>query len=75
LFTGSAQGTTVNQQDFSLLITTPLVWKMGCNHFVSSIFELTPDGESTCSIDFGSGDCNAIAKITILGHSLQITLQ
>jgi hypothetical protein len=73
-FTGSSSGTTVTNQAFTLNITTPLVFNVACNRFVSGVFELTPEGEVVRSLDFGNGDCDALATVTVLGFSFQITL-
>jgi hypothetical protein len=73
-FTGSSSGTTVTNQAFTLDITTPLVFNVACNRFVSGVFDLTPAGEEVRSIDFGNGECDAIATVTVLGFSFQITL-
>ena len=73
-FTGSANGTTTTGKDFTTKITTPLVWKMNCTNFVSGVFELKPTGDPKRVIDFGSGDCDNTATVTVLGFSVQITL-
>ena len=73
-FTGSSSGTTIEGQTFAIAITTPLVWKMSCNHFVSGVIELKPDGEAKRVIDYGTGECDNIATVTVLGYSFQITL-
>lgn len=72
-FTGSASGTTTTGKDFTTTITTPLVWKMSCTNFVSGVLELKPDGDPKRVIDFGAGDCDNKATITVLGISFQIT--
>jgi hypothetical protein len=72
--TGSSSGTTITNQAFTMVITSPLVWNVACNHFVSGIIELTPAGEVTRTVDFGNGDCDAIATVTVLGFTFQITL-
>jgi hypothetical protein len=73
-FSGSASGTTTAGQAYTIAITTPLVWKMSCTHFVSGVFDLTPAGEPKRIVDYGTGDCDNIATVTVLGFSFQITL-
>jgi len=73
-FTGSASGTTTTAKAFTTTITNPLVWKMSCTNFVSGVIELKPAGDPKRVIDFGSGDCDASATITVLGFSFQINL-
>ena len=72
-FTGSANGTTTTGKDFTTTITTPLVWKMSCTNFVSGVIELKPSGDPKRVIDFGAGDCDNKATVTVLGISFQIT--
>jgi hypothetical protein len=73
-FSGNSSGTTVTNQAFTLVITTPLVYNVACGHFVSGEFELTPEGEVVRTLNFGNGECDAIATVTVLGFSFQITL-
>jgi hypothetical protein len=73
-FRGSASGTTTAGQAYTIAITTPLVWKMSCTHFVSGVFELTPVGEPKRVIDYGFGECDNLATVSVLGYSFQITL-
>jgi hypothetical protein len=73
-FRGSSTGITVTNQAFTIVITTPLVYSVACTHFVSGVFELTPAGEVTRTLDFGNGECDAFATVTVLGFSFQITL-
>lgn len=75
--TGSASGTTSNNNSFSSVITTPLVRNMtfGCRrHFISGILEHTPAGKATRYIDYGNGACDDQATVTINGNVYVITL-
>jgi hypothetical protein len=71
---GSSSGTTVSNQAFTLVITSPLVYSISCKQFVSGVFELKPDGEATRTLNFGNGECDAVATVTVLGFTFQITL-
>lgn len=73
-FSGSASGTTTSGKSFTTTITSPLVWKMSCTNFVSGVIELKPSGDPKRIIDFGSGDCDNNATVTVLGISFQISL-
>lgn len=73
-FSGYSSGTTVTNQAFTMVISSPLVLDVACTHFVSGVIDLTPDGEVTRTLDFGNGDCDAIATITVLGYTFEITL-
>ena len=43
----------------------PLVFKMTCHHMVSGIVSVTTSNNISWSIDFGNGDCDNIAILTI----------
>jgi len=72
--TGSATGTAITGQSFSALITTPLISKMTCAHFVSGVVEITPAAEPLRTLDYGNGDCDNKATVTVSGITFEITL-
>lgn len=75
--TGSASGTSSNGNSFTSNITSPLIRKMafGCRrNFVAGVLEHTPGGKATRYIDFGSGNCDNDATVTINGTTYNITL-
>jgi hypothetical protein len=73
-FSGSSSGTTTSNQDFTIIIASPLIWTVSCNRMVGGIFELTPEGEVTRVVNFGNGECDKYATVTVLGVTFQITL-
>jgi hypothetical protein len=72
--TGSANGTAITGQAFSMLITTPLISKMTCGYFVSGIVDITPAAEPLRTLNYGNGDCDNKATITVSGVTFEITL-
>jgi len=72
--TGSANGTAITGQAFSSVITTPLISKMTCSHFVSGIVEITPAAEPMRSLNYGNGECDNKATVTVSGITFEITL-
>jgi hypothetical protein len=78
LITGSANGvstpTSGTSTSFSINITQALRKELGCRHFVSGKFELTPSGKATRYVDFGTGACDNTAMVTINGHNYNVTL-
>lgn len=72
--TGSANGTAITGQSFSTVITTPLVSKTTCPHFVSGIVEITPSSQPVRVLNYGSGECDNLATITVSGITFNITL-
>lgn len=74
LISGSANGTNTSGQSYSAIITTPLKVKLNCHNIVSGIMDLTPTGKPTRTINWGNGDCDNQATVTINGHVYNITL-
>lgn len=54
-------------------ITTPLVIKLNCSNIVQGIITFTRNG-NTAILDYGNGDCDNQATITINGVAFPITL-
>lgn len=73
---GSNETTFLDGSKFSSKITTPLLSKMSCKmpHPVSGIVE-TIKGESKSILDYGNGDCDKLATLTIDGVSKEIVLE
>lgn len=74
LITGSATGVNRNGLSYSVNITSPLRKKVCCRWIVSGSVDIIPSGLLTRSIDFGSGNCDALVTITIAGNSFTIPL-
>lgn len=72
--TGSASGTALDGQAYTLLITTPLVSKSLCPNFVSGVAEITPAGQPKRILNYGNGDCDNKASVTVNNISFDITL-
>lgn len=75
--TGDGTGTSAGGVAVSFNITAPLVRKLepGCRmHFVSGTIEITPGSLPTRILDFGNGDCDNIATVTVNGETHTITL-
>lgn len=64
--TGSATGTDANGNSFSMLITKALITDFSCQfHLVSGTIEITPTGKPTRVIDYGNGNCDDDATLTV----------
>jgi len=74
LITGSASGTDVNGNAFTVNITTALKVAVSCRWIESGILEITPQGLSTRTVDYGSGSCDNQATITINGYTFNFTM-
>jgi hypothetical protein len=74
---GSGTGTSAGGANISIQITSPLVRKLepGCrSHFISGTVEVTPGNLPTRILDFGNGECDNIATVTVNGHTYTIQL-
>jgi hypothetical protein len=76
LVTGSGTTTFPNGDTFSAEITTPLEFKASCkkSFAVKGIVSITKNG-ATAVIDYGSGDCDNLAKITKDGVTEEVDLK
>jgi len=72
--TGTTTGKNINGVDFTATIKTPLVYATTCKYIKSGILEIITESK-TMSIDYGNGDCDDIATLTVNGETKQITLR
>jgi hypothetical protein len=73
--TGSANGISRNGVVYSAVITEDLVRKMDCRWLVDGIIEVTPQGGSTRTADFGDGTCDNIVTLTFRRYSFNLNMQ
>jgi hypothetical protein len=72
--TGSSSGTSFNGTQFTSNITSALVVALNCKWIEQGTIEFKPAGKLTRTIDFGNGDCDNKATVTISGVSFDISL-
>lgn len=72
--TGTSSGINSAGVSYTANITAPLVRALNCRWFESGTLEITPQGKLTRILDYGSGDCDANATVTISGMSFPIVL-
>ncbi|MFH0896303.1 MAG: hypothetical protein V2A54_17865 [Bacteroidota bacterium] len=72
--TGSANGINSEENAFTITITNPLEIALDCRWIRSGTLELTPDGADTRTLDFGTGDCDNKATLTIKNKTYEILL-
>ena len=63
--TGSGTGINVSGQAFTVTITSALIYKYGCYFPVSGIVEIVTDGGNTEIINYGNGECDTQATLTV----------
>ena len=73
--TGTASGTRPGGETFTGEIITPLRKEIGCRWIVSGVLEFTPGDKPTRSIDFGNGDCDNQAVVSVGNWTRTITLR
>jgi len=74
LITGESHGTTASGKIYNIVITYPLRREIGCNYFVSGTFEFTPEGKPIRILDYGQGECDNMATVTVNGKTYTIYL-
>jgi|ERR1051326_3678961 hypothetical protein len=77
--TGSANGTTANNESYTATITSQIIRDMSCGanrrHFVQGTLDFTPGNKPTRHIDFGNGTCDDIAVVTIGSNSYTVHMR
>ena len=72
--TGSASGTDRNGNPFTVTITNPLIVAFICPWIEQGTLEITHGNFPTATLDYGDGNCDADATVTINGTTTPITL-
>ncbi|MBC7746035.1 MAG: hypothetical protein H7096_13140 [Flavobacterium sp.] len=72
--TGTAEGTNSKGKAFSITIVKPLIKKVACKFIVAGSSAITSDSGTTYTLDFGSGQCDDKATVTVAGETKEITL-
>jgi len=75
LITGTASGVNINDVFYADTITTALHWKRACKFIVSGVVKISREGKDPVTLDYGTGDCDATATVTLNGESKDITLR
>ena len=75
LISGSASGTNAKGNSFDVVITNDLRIELNCRWIVSGTLEITPEDGDTRTLDYGSGNCDDQATLTIKNKTYDITLR
>ena len=73
--TGDGNGTTRNDIDYTVEISTPLRVQLDCRWITEGIITLTPEGYQDRVLDYGDGECDNKARVTIGEYDETITLR
>lgn len=74
LITGTATGKTIGGVVYTNTIIIPLHWKRVCEFFVSGSIKFERQGVQAVELDYGQGECDAIAVVKRGDQTKQITL-
>jgi hypothetical protein len=72
--TGGGSGVNLDGKNFTATITSPLIYKNRCFYPVSGVLEIAVDGEELKIIDYGDGECDYEATVTVGDQSETIEL-
>lgn len=75
LITGTASGVTINGKSYMNTIVTALKWKRVCKFIVAGVVKIEREGVDAFEINYGTGECDALATVTRGGESKEITLR
>lgn len=73
--TGSASGVNFEGTSYTANISSALEIALDCRYIRRGVFELTPSGKPTRKLDFGNGDCDSLATITVNGTTFDVVLR
>lgn len=72
--TGAASGVNANGLNYTANITKPLHRAMSCRWIDSGTIEITPEGRALRTVDFGNGNCDDQATVSVRKKTRNITL-
>lgn len=73
--TGAESGSDSNGKTFSTTTLKPLIKKVACPFMVAGRLQVNKSGRPSQVIDFGEGECDAKAVVTVNGVSKEISLK
>jgi hypothetical protein len=75
LITGTATGKGINGNTYTNTILTALHWKRVCEFIVSGTVKFERSGNDPGILDYGTGECDAIATLTTGDQTKEIKLK
>jgi hypothetical protein len=75
LITGVAAGKNLNGVTYTATIINPLEWQAACRFLVSGTLGFEIEGVEPFELDYGLGECDALATLTRGDDSKEITLR
>jgi hypothetical protein len=75
LITGTSEGVRPSGLTWTKEIITPLRRELTCRFLVSGSIEIAPEDKPVRLLDYGNGDCDNIATVTVNGQTYTIYLR
>ncbi len=75
MITGKSEGQRANGIKWSRTITKPLEVKLACRFIVSGTMKIKREGKPVRILDFGDGQCDNLATVTVNGETHTIHLR
>ena len=75
IHTGNSNGTYTDGTMFETQIINPLLTNTYCPWIRSGVMEVTKQGSTVYTLDFGSGDCDSLAMVIVDGVSYRVGLK
>jgi hypothetical protein len=75
LITGSTAGININGIAYTNTIMTALQWKRVCRFVVSGVVKIEREGAEPVEINYGDGECDAVATVMRGGETKEIQLR
>lgn len=73
-FSGNANGKNRDGKTYSVNISSPIIKRSSCKWIEKGTIDLTPEGLATRTVDFGNGNCDSQATLTINGNTFTFTM-
>ncbi len=73
--TGSAKGTNRKGRKFDITITDPLHIKLNCKWITDGKLEVKPEGKLKRTVDYGNGNCDNDATVSIAGKTYNFKMK
>lgn len=73
LIHGTANGTNIWGEDYTMTVTTPLRIQAGCRWITAGILVLESNG-NVMTVDYGDGSCDGLVTVTINGNLYNINV-
>lgn len=73
--TGNDSTIRASGRIFTAVITSPLLIAVNCNWIKQGVIQITPQGGMTRTLDYGTGNCDRQATVTVNSNSRTILLR